>query len=221
VILKQRLEDKVKKGFFYDEGGQVWFNGVKIGHPYPHPPIPKLEVKPKVSFGAGDEPINYSPPKKPKIKVTPKLFNFTLPEGCNGEFVQSDGQGALMWSTSTIAADKKMDGYGQHQDVPSREVDKLTSRITELQAEVDRLRLQKMDKPSECKELIMAEQYIDDYLKIRSQLKQSTFARHQKIKKKLERIKSVNDEVWATSRSRIVIPIVLSIIICAITALLV
>lgn len=66
------------------------------------------------------------------------------------------------------------------------------NRIDELTRQVESLNKAKMDKPSMSIELASAERFIDDYAKLRTTFAQEKFARKQRIRRKLERLKKAN-----------------------------
>lgn len=66
----------------------------------------------------------------------------------------------------------------------------LQKEIAGLHGELNK----KMTRPSIAQELIDAEQYVDDYNELKNQNRRKQFAYKQRMKKKLERIKKVNEE---------------------------
>jgi len=69
----------------------------------------------------------------------------------------------------------------------------VNNRIDENEKAIRDLEESKITKPSMSTELIDAERYIDDYNEIRKNFRVERFAKKQRIKSKLERIKKANE----------------------------
>ena len=68
----------------------------------------------------------------------------------------------------------------------------LRKQVGQVESELCHLRRVKIDKPSVAPELIDAERYIDDYLKLKSRYKKERWARKQRVKKKIEKMDGAN-----------------------------
>lgn len=162
------------KGFHLDDEGYVYWNGKKISDSkYKKPPrLPK----------AGDIIVNKD---GDVIGVTDGSFP-------SSSVVSSHGPNKIAW-----------DRDSGRWEVDSKEIKvdikELKARVEEIQSEISRLESTKIDKPSVSQELKDAEAYIDDYMAIAKKNRERTYARRQRIKKKLGRIKEANKETKSSN----------------------
>jgi len=170
------------KGFHVDDEGYIYWNGKRISDT----PQKRPKLKPK----AGDV-VKDAKSGKAIGKAIGKVIEFTnepvggpiitLPKGSDGQVLVATGADRVIWDNP----EKEIDDI-------RKDISDLKDRVGIIQEDIRRLDTTKIDKPSISQELKDAEAYMDDYLAIAKDTRRKAFARRQRIKNKLGRIKKAN-----------------------------